>query len=248
MNSTLVTSFLRQRLTSPIRVGLLLIAIVFPLGFCILSKQLDPLKGIAGPIALVFAAGAIGQDVSSGTLQLLLVRPVSRPSYLVSRWLASVIGAMAITVPVMALGALGLAIRGVHLAPLELVAMLLESATSAAAQAAVMVMLSTLVNGLGDVGILFAGVIVLQMLGAVAVFAHWSWLARASEELQGVLSPKLSWEWLAHLSVPILDRGGERIHTGPSWYAMASWASTLTLALAAGIARLNRRELSYGAG
>jgi hypothetical protein len=33
-----------------------------------------------------------------------------------------------------------------------------------------------------------------------------------------------------------------------SWFALASWASSITLALAVGIARLNRRELSYAAG
>jgi hypothetical protein len=32
-----------------------------------------------------------------------------------------------------------------------------------------------------------------------------------------------------------------------SWFAVTSWASTVTLALAIGLARLNRRELSYAA-
>jgi hypothetical protein len=37
-------------------------------------------------------------------------------------------------------------------------------------------------------------------------------------------------------------------HMPPSWFAITSWASTVTLALAVGIARLNRREHSYAAG
>jgi hypothetical protein len=50
-----------------------------------------------------------------------------------------------------------------------------------------------------------------------------------------VLGPQLTFAWLLQ-------------HTPVSWFALASWASSITLALAVGIARLNRRELSYAAG
>ena len=235
MNRTLIVAFLRQRFTSPMRVGMMLFMTVFPLGASVLMGTLSHLGGIAPLLALVLAAGAIGQDVSSGTLQLLLVRPVSRPSVLVHRWLAAVIGAVALTVIVIVLATLALTLRGMHPDALDVVRMLLEALCSAAGSAAVMVMLSTLAGGLGDVGLFALAAIFAQMLGGVAAFKHWDWLARASEELQGVISPQLSWEWMAH-------------GTPPSWFAIASWASTVTLALAVGIARFNRRELSYAAG
>lgn len=235
MNVTLVTAFLRQRLTSPIRVGLLLLVTVFPLGFVAITGELGTLDGLAGPIALILAAGAIGQDVSSGTLQLLLVRPVSRPSYLASRWLAATLGATAIAATAIGLGVIVLLLRGHGPEPLEPVRMLLEALSAAAGQAAVMVMLSTLANGLGDVGLYVASTVLIQMSLAIGTFEHWTWLVRACEELQGVLGAKLSWAWLSH-------------GTSPSWFGLVSWASTLTLALAVGIARLNRRELSYAAG
>ena len=235
MNATLVAAFLRQRFTSPMRLGLLFLLVTFPLGASALMRTLEPLTGLAGPLALILAAGGIGQDVSSGTLQLLLVRPVSRPSLLVSRWLACVLAAVVMVVGLLALGTIALLLRGTHPDGLDLVRIVLESACSAAGHAAVMLMLSTLVNGLGDLGLYVATFFVTQMLSGLAMLQHWPWLARASTEAQRVLDAQLAWAWLVH-------------GTAPSWFAIASWASTLTLALAVAIYSLNRRELSYAAG
>jgi len=85
------------------------------------------------------------------------------------------------------------------------------------------------------VGLFVAAVIVTQMFSGLAMLEHWDVLARACNEVQGVLSPQLSWAWMLH-GTPL------------SWFAITSWASTVTLALAVGIARFNRRELSYAAG
>ena len=235
MNRTLLVAFLRQRFTSPMRVGLLLIVTVFPLGAAIFANDLAPLAGPASAIALILSAGAIGQDVSSGTLQLLLVRPVSRPSVLLHRWLASVIAAVGITIVLLLLATLALLAHKTQPNALDLVRMVLEAACSAAGSAAVMVMLSTLVGGIGDVGLFVAAMIVTQMFSGLAMLEHWGALARACNEVQGVLSPQLSWAWMLH-GTPL------------SWFAITSWASTVTLALAVGIARFNRRELSYAAG
>jgi ABC-type transport system involved in multi-copper enzyme maturation permease subunit len=235
VNRTLLVAFLRQRFTSPMRVGLLLIVTVFPLGAAIFANNLAPLAGPASAIALILAAGAIGQDVSSGTLQLLLVRPVSRPSVLLHRWLVSVIAAVGITIVLLLLATLALLAHKTQPNALDLVRMVLEAACSAAGSAAVMVMLSTLVGGIGDVGLFVAAMIVTQMFSGLAMLEHWEVLARACNEVQGVLSPQLSWAWMLH-GTPL------------SWFAITSWASTVTLALAVGIARFNRRELSYAAG
>jgi ABC-type transport system involved in multi-copper enzyme maturation permease subunit len=235
VNPTLFTAFLRQRLTSPMRVGLMFLATVFPLGAVAITGSLSPLNGIATPIAFILAAGAIGQDVASGTLQLLLVRPVSRPSVVLNRWLAAVIGAVALTLATLILGTLALLARHTHPDGLDLARMVLDAACSATGSAAIMVMLSTLVGGLGDVGLFAAAAIVTQVFAGLAALEHWNVLARACSEAQRVLVPGLTWEWLAH-------------GTPPSWFAITSWASTVTLALAVGIARLNRRELSYAAG
>jgi ABC-type transport system involved in multi-copper enzyme maturation permease subunit len=235
VNRTLIMAFLRQRITSPMRLGLIVLSTLFPLGGVAMMGSLSVLGGIASPLALIFAAGAIGQDVSSGTLQLLLVRPVTRPAYLLNRWLGAVFGALGLTLLMFALGTLSLMMRGTPPAATELIRMSLESTAAATGSAAIMIMLSTLAGGLGDVGLYFASLILLQMMAAVGAFEQWAWLQRASSELQGVLGPQLSFAWMLQ-------------HTPVSWFALASWASSITLALAVGIARLNRRELSYAAG
>ncbi len=234
MNVTLVAAFLRQRFTSPMRLGLIVLMTLFPLAGVAIMGQLALLAGIASPLALIFAAGAVGQDVSSGTLQLLFVRPVTRLRYLCSRWLAAVIGAVGLTLFMLLLGTLVLLLRGAPPAPAELVRMVLESTAAAAGSAAIMIMFSTLVGGLGDVGLYVGTLIVLQMLATLGQFKHWSWLERACSEVQGTLSPALSFAWLTQ-------------HMPPSWFALTAWASSITLALAIGSARLNRRELSYAA-
>jgi hypothetical protein len=235
VNRTLITAFLRQRQTSPMRVVLVLLITVFPLCAAVLMNSLAALGAMGGPLALILAAGAIGQDVSSGTLQLLLVRPVSRPSVIVHRWLAAVIGAVGITLATLVLGTLGLLLRGTHPDALDLARMVLENVCSAAGSAAIMMMLSTLVGGLGDVGLFAMALVFTQLLVGLGTVEHWDRLIRACNEVQGFLSPQLSFEWLLH-------------HMPPSWFAITSWASTVTLVLAVGITRLNRRELSYAAG
>jgi ABC-type transport system involved in multi-copper enzyme maturation permease subunit len=234
MNPTLVSAFLRQRFTSPMRVGLVLLITFFPLGAVVLTGQISVISSIAAPLALILAAGAIGQEVSSGTLQLLFARPVTRPSYLASRWLAATLASFAIVVVVATLGSVGLMLRNMAPQPLDVVRVLLEALCSSAGHAAVLIMLSTLAGGLGDLGLYVATFFVNQMLAGLAALQGWAWLARASGEVQGLLGPQLSFVWLGR-DLPV------------SWFAIVSWASTVTLALAIGIAALNRRELSYGA-
>src|SRR5262249_27470905 len=183
VNPTLAAAFLRQRLTSPMRVGLLLLLAVTTLCAVALMRTVSPLGGLAAPIALILAAGAIGQDVSSGTLQLLLVRPVSRPSVIVSRWLAVVMATTAIEAGLLVLGTLAMMLRGTHPDALDLIRMLLETACVAAGYAAVMIMFSTLVGGLGDLGLYLASYFVISMLGGLGMWENWAWLQRASTEM-----------------------------------------------------------------
>ena len=117
----------------------------------------------------------------------------------------------------------------------DVLRMALDSITSATGNAAVIIMLSTLAAGLADIGIYFATLITAQLLAGAASIERWPWLERVAAEIQRTLGPEVSFAWLGmHLPVP--------------WFAVVSWASTVTLALAIGIARLNRRELSYAAG
>lgn len=232
MNATLIAAFLRQRLTSPMRLGLIFLMTVFPLGGVAIMGQLSVLAGIAGPIAFILAAGAVGQDLSSGTLTLLFVRPVTRLEYILSRWIAATLGALGLCLFTYLFAVGILLLRGTPPQAAAIAQLVLDATTTTAGSAAIMVMLSTLAVGLGDVGLWFGSLVIVQMLTVLAQFKQWAWLTRACGEVQHVLSPELSFAWAFQ-------------HTPPSWFAIASWASTVTLALALANLRMNRRELSY---
>jgi ABC-type Na+ efflux pump permease subunit len=235
MNSTLIRAFLLQRFTSPMRLGLTSLFTFFPLVGVALSGELSLLAGIAGPLAVLYAAGAIGQDVSSGTLQLLLVRPVSRPSYVLHRWLGAMLAALAVVLMTILCAVLLLFLRGTPPDAMALARLMLEAITAIAGHSAVIVMLSSLVGGLGDLALYAASLFVAQMFVVLATWKQWPWLMRACNEVQGLLGAKMSWAWLGSGMTP-------------SAFDIVSWGSTITLALAVAIAVMNRKELSYASG
>ena len=233
MNPTLVLATLRQRFTSPMRLVLLLLFGWMPM----LPILLSPRMGFAALgdcyfLTLALAAGMIGQDLSSGTLQLLLARPVTRAQYVFSRWGAVAAGAFLIVV-LQTLCAAGLMlVRGVPV-PWDQAALHLgNSALLACGTAAVMALLSSLAAGIADLGLLFLVFLSGQVLEKVGLFKSWEWLTRGAGELLRVLRPELD---LAAL-----------FHGGPAvWPAVVSYLSTVTLCLALAVVVMNRRELSY---
>ncbi len=234
MNPTLVTTFLRQRLTSPMRVILLMFLFGGPLMLAILTRSLIPLAGGAAQVVLVFIAGAIGQDVSSGVLQLTFARPVSRPSYVLSRWLAASLATTLFVLMQVLVGTFALMLRGTPVEALDAARIVAESAAMAFAGAAVMLALSACFNGLGDVGVLLLCFISAQVLGGLAGQMHWDVVVVITRFVSETLFPKLDLRWM-------FGQGGV------PWSELASWSSTLTLGLGVAIWRLNHRELSYAA-
>src|SRR5262249_47296609 len=103
MNRTLIANYLRHRASSFMRVALIIVPSIFALGSVALGHSLAPLAGLSTFYGMVLAAGAIGQDISSGTLQLLLARPVTRPGYVMSRWIAAGFGASVLYIGIVAL-------------------------------------------------------------------------------------------------------------------------------------------------
>ena len=236
MNPTLVLSFLRQRLTSPMRLVLLGLGFFSSLGIAVVTRQVGTLEGASTWFALILAAGAIGQEVSSGVLTLTFARPVSRASYVFSRWagaggFAAALGLVQIIAGLMAIVARGGTMPG----GADLAALAIECVLLAFTAAAVMVMLSSLVNGLGDVGVWAIGSTVSALMGAIAQAKQWTAIGRAAEEVQLVLMPKLHVGW-------IFGAGD------PQVFALVSVLSTLAASLAVAVWVVNRKELSYAAG
>jgi hypothetical protein len=232
MNRAIVTALWRQRLTSPMRI--LFIGAVFfpPVGVATMMAALAPLHGLAAFFALVLAAGAIGQDVSSGVLQLTFARPLSRPSYVTSRWLAAAVGGAALGIAQLVLASAFLALRGAAPGAPELLVSMLTAVFGAFTGAAVMIGLSSLVNGLGDVALYGLAVVSLPIARQIAMFRHWPRVAQALDELSRTIKPAIELGWLIG-------------HGTPDWTDLVTAASTIALSLAIAIVVVNRKELSY---
>ena len=233
MNLTLVLATLRQRFTSPIRLVIVLLFGWMPM----LPLLIAPRAGFAvlGDgyfLALTLAAGMIGQDLSSGTLQLLLARPVTRAQYVFSRWGAVAAGTFLIMVLQALVAALIMALRGVPVPWVEAAQFLANGALLALGTAAVMALLSSLAAGIGDLGLLFLVFISAQVLEKLGMFKSWDWLVRGAGELLRVLKPQLDVAPLFH---------GDPV----AWFAVVSYLSTVTLCLGLAVVVMNRRELSY---
>ena len=233
MNLTLVLATLRQRFTSPIRLVIVLLFGWMPM----LPLLIAPRAGFAvlGDgyfLALTLAAGMIGQDLSSGTLQLLLARPVTRAQYVFSRWGAVAAGTFLIMVLQALVAALIMALRGVPVPWVEAAQFLANGALLALGTAAVMALLSSLAAGIGDLGLLFLVFISAQVLEKLGMFKSWDWLVRGAGELLRVLKPQLDVAPLFH---------GDPV----AWFAVVSYLSTVTICLGLAVVVMNRRELSY---
>jgi len=236
IHPVLVVSFLRQRLGSPLR--LVMLGFMFFSSFVMVAvtRQLAPIAGTPAMFALVLAAGAIGQEISSGVLTLTFARPVTRTAFVLSRWAGAAGFAAALGFAQIAVGIMAIAARG---GPVpeggEIAALVVECVLNAGGAAAVMVMLSSFANGLGDVALWALA----SVVGAIANLAgqakNWPVLVRAASELDLTLMPKLQAGWLFGLG-------------DPQVYGLVAVLSTITAALAVAVWVVNRKELSYAAG
>lgn len=233
MNATLIVAFLRQRATSPMRMVLLFCAFVFPLLATLVTASLSPVgSSSAGLLALIFAAGLIGQDVSSGVLQLLFARPVTRPSYVFNRWLAAGGAAALVSLLQLLAGAALVALRHGDFSSRDLAQIAGENVLATFGGAAVITMFSSLLGGFGDLAVFFLLTVGSGIVEGLATLKHWTTLLRAIHEVQGFLN--------ARLDLAVIGGQGSL-----SWFALASYASTVTLCLAVAVWAVNRKELSY---
>ena len=102
MNRVVIEETVRRHVTSvPFLIYLALLAIV-AFGVSVFNRPASVWPSLVALLSLIAGAGPIGPEFSSGTLQLILVKPLNRSVYLVSRvagvvlvvWLASLVPAL----------------------------------------------------------------------------------------------------------------------------------------------------------
>lgn len=236
MNLTLMLSFWRQRLMSPIRMVLLGGMLVVPLlGVTFIHGAGLSILGDSMGLVLVFAVGMIGQDVSSGVLQLLFARPMRRPEYVWSRWFATSLAAAGVGVVQVALAVAILSAHGAAPPAQDAALFAAQRVLECFGLAAVFALLSSLVGGVGDLGLFFLGSFgggIIEMGGGAL---QQPVMARAGRELAGFMFPKLDLTQVVSTSpLPL--------------FPIASYLSTVAICLALAMVVVNRKELSYASG
>lgn len=233
MNPAIVLHTVLQRAFSPARVLLVFSVVSFPALMLSFAPQIGLQVLQSGAVlGMILGAGLIGQEVSSGVLQLVFSRSVTRAEFVLSRWFATGACAAGAVMLQVLLGTAVMALRGAP-APVESVAGLaLEQMLAAFGIVSVLALFSSLLPGVGDV----MAWIVLNVAGGVFQMAggllRSEGLLRAGQEWARFLSPAL--------------RLNEAFGGGVvSWFHLTSYFSTVTLCLVLAIAILNRRELSY---
>ncbi|HTK32112.1 MAG TPA: ABC transporter permease subunit [Candidatus Saccharimonadaceae bacterium] len=235
IHSTLIQALLRQRAASPVRMALLLFMFFAPILITASAPGLGlgPLGNGYG-IVIVIAAGMIGQDVSSGVLQLLLARPIRRDTYVLSRWLGAALGGFGLIAVQAGLCTLVLWMRGAPPDTRDLALLLGDNLLLALGLCAVLALCSSLLGGLGDLAILFLATLAAKLMEGASQLAHSPILGRVGTELENVCIPQIH---LFEFMSP----------SGPPWFAIVSYVSTVVLCLALAIVVVNRKELSYAA-
>lgn len=233
MNAALIVAMLRQRAASPVRLALLAFLFVMPLLVAVGAPAVGlSVLGDSYGIILVLGAGLIGQDISSGVLQLLFARPVTRSSYVLSRWIAVALASVALCIVQALLCALILSLRGAPPDIHVLLYLIGDNAFLALGLGAVITLFSTLLGGFGDLAILLVLTVTGKVLEGIAQVANSPILGRVGTEIGNFVLPKVS----------IAQLFGS---ADTPWFMIASYASTLTLCLALAIVVMNRKELSY---
>ena len=236
MNKEIVLATLEQRLRSPVRCALAAAFVFFASGPYLLAlfikgapRQLvDSPHG--GMLALVFAAGVLGQEFSSGAPQLTFTRPLPRWQWVVSRAATcAAIASVLSLVPYLPALLLGIPAGEVGLAALEQVA-------QACATTAIVTGLSSLVPGLTDLALLAGANI---GLGIVGMFANFLQDQKARDVAVWLKDHFEPW-FTPRLELTALVHGATF-----SPHAVLVILSTTLFWIVVAIAMSNQKELSY---
>ncbi len=234
----MVRRFLRQKFDNPIvavALAVMALLIAFPGAF---SGQPSPNSGFLA--LLLLGAGSVSRDVSSGALQMILARPISRTDYLWGRFFG-ILSAFALFLAAVAaltvvFSAALLPVLHVPHAPLQWPALARGFAAAfldGVLVAAVLLFFSTFVPGWGDVLGYFLLTLLLSAVPSIGAGLQKEWLTRLGLTLKQNILPEPNFGAIF---------SGER----PSSETVGQWALAITVFLLAAALVFRRREFAYG--
>jgi hypothetical protein len=220
-----------EMLRSPVRLALLALFFLPAIVVGAFTAPGAPSSGSGALYAVILGAGLIGRPATNGTLALLFTRPVRRSSYVLTRWLAVWVAAGSLAM--LRIFVLTLeAVRASGFDGSALAVASLEEVLEAAGVAAILVLLSSLIGGIGDAAVLVMLMIAGAILQQVGRFLSQPALNKVGFHLEQWVSPKIDLV-AAFGTTPI------------SWYALVSYVSTVVVSLVLAMELLNRKEVSY---
>ena len=235
-----VRRFLRQRFGSPAMATALGVLALLTAIQAALSSE--PEKALAtGFLAIVLiAAGSVSRDAASGSLQMILARPIRRTSYLFGRYLGILAaygvflaGTCGLTVLLATVlpRAFGAASAGIS--PSALARGVAAALLNASLFAAILLFFSTFLRGYADVLAYILLSIALQVVPGLGRTLQKPWLATAGDEVRRNVLPEVDWSQVLQGRHVLGEATGQFV-----------LAVVIFLTLAALV--FSRREFSYG--
>jgi ABC-type transport system involved in multi-copper enzyme maturation permease subunit len=243
VNKTIALMTIKQLRHRPARLLVLTGFLGFPLLFDIMNKQMEPYQhpsngmviGNTIMLALIVAAGIIGQDISDGILPLIFSRPIKRWHYVLTKWLTVVFIVSALSCVNLfchLLVCYGFTVdifRAVGTSDLLQIVLMSAGTTS------VMLLLSSLLPGAADLGVilLISAACILLMLMQSSL--HVPGMEATANVIFAVLYPSF-------------DPGDIHIHSLHSLLSVevGRYFAVVLVCLSGSIVLVNQKELSYG--
>jgi ABC-type transport system involved in multi-copper enzyme maturation permease subunit len=239
MNRVVVLETVRRHVTNGAYLAYLALLAIIALGSSAFDKPAAAWPFFVTLLAFIAGCGPIGPEFSSGTLQLILVKPVNRAVYLLSRvagvvlvvWIAAIVAAM------LELGGRAIWGESVPLAPIG--AALLNVMTDTILTVSLLTLLGSLTRAYFNVAIYFATMIGMASLGMALGMIRQS---------RGGIGRFLSEHTVIERTLGAIDRNLfpevlPRLDGQWTLMVLANAAVALVLACLA----FRRREVPYGA-
>jgi ABC-type transport system involved in multi-copper enzyme maturation permease subunit len=240
MNKTIMMMTIKQFWSRKARILIAAVFLIFPFVMDVMMRQVhhEKILSAAGSasvvplLVLVIGAGIIGQDVSDGILPSILSRPIERWKYVFSKWFAIsflVIGLAVITLCCHVIYAYCVTSS----LPTEIATTLASIVLTSFGTMSVMLLLSSLLPGAADVGV----VLLLCVAGFVMT------MLEVSLKIPGMMAAASN---IYALLFPSFDPGDIKSLQSLFSIEVGRYVSVVLVCLCGSIILVNQKELSYG--
>lgn len=243
MNGVVVSETFRRQVTSPAFVVYVVLTAIVAAGSAMSASNSQSWQGMTTLLVLVIGAQLIGPEFSSGTLQLVIAKPVNRSAYLVSR-VAGVVAAawLALWLPLAVYVIVRLAAHGVHDWP--------DIFAAAIHRTAGMLLICALLALFGSFTRAYFNIALYLALSiGLSAFSGFLGLLGSGREMFGALGRFVAAHPGIVASVHVVDANLFPDPPGGAfdrlWFVIAM--SNALVALSAACVLFNRREVPYGA-